>query len=232
MEIDPKLQAILDQIMANYPKVQMTSGYRSPEQNTAAGGAKGSQHLHGNAADLNLSAYSPEEQAQIAEDLRKAGATGFGFYPKSGSLHADIGTPRYWGPNYSKTSLPDTPAWFQQFAGMQGPNAPTAAGTTQMASAQPAAAAATTQPVYAQDLATTMRLIGSKIAPGSIDAPVPMTTEQQAASKVQQGRLADAGKSFAQLAALGAPQDPVQMLRQFDSQRRKPPVLQYPRGLL
>jgi hypothetical protein len=102
---------------------------------------------------------------------------------------------------------------------------------TMMASAQPSAA---TQPapVYAQDLATTMRLIGSKIAPGSIDAPVPMTPEQQAASKVQQGRLADAGKSFAQLAALGAPQDPVEMLRQFDFQRRKPPVLQYPRGLL
>jgi hypothetical protein len=223
MEIDPRLQAILDQIMANYPKVRLTSGYRSPEQNAAAGGAKGSQHLHGNAADLNLSAYPPEVQAQIAEDLRKAGATGFGFYPKSGSLHADIGTPRYWGPNYSKASLPETPAWFQQFAGMQGPIAPTGAGTTQMASAQP---------VYAQDLATTMRLIGSKIAPGSIDAPVPMTTEQQAASKVQQGRIADAGKSFAQLAALSAPQDPVQMLRQFDFQRRKPPVLQYPRGLL
>lgn len=227
--MDPKLQAILDQILASYPKVRLTSGVRTEQQNAAAGGAKGSQHLHGNAADLNLSAYSPEEQAQIAEALRKAGATGFGFYPKSGSLHADIGTPRYWGPNYSKTSLPDTPAWFQQFAGMQGPNAPTAAGTTQMASAQPSA---TTQPVYAQDLATTMRLIGNKIAPGSIDAPVPMTTEQQAASKVQQGRLADAGKSFAQLAALSAQQDPVEMLRQFDFQRRKPPVLQYPRGLL
>ena len=104
---------------------------------------------------------------------------------------------------------------------------------TMIASAQPsAAAAATTQPVYAQDLATTLRLIGSKIAPGSIDAPVPMTPEQQAASKVQQGRIADAGKSFAQLAALSAQQDPVEMLRQFDFQRRKPPVLQYPRGLL
>ena len=104
---------------------------------------------------------------------------------------------------------------------------------TMMASAQPtAAAAATTQPVYAQDLATTMRLIGSKIAPGSIDAPVPLTSAQQAASKVQQGRIADAGKSFAQLAALSAQRDPVEMLRQFDFQRRKPPVLQYPRGLL
>ena len=221
--MDPKLQAILDQILASYPKVRMTSGVRTEQQNTAAGGAKGSQHLQGNAADLNLSAYSPEEQAQIAEALRKAGATGFGFYPKSGSLHADIGTPRYWGPNYSKTSLPDTPAWFQQFAGIQGPIAPTASGTTQMASAQP---------VYAQDLATTMRLIGNKIAPGSIDAPVPMTPEQQAASKVQQGRIADASKSFAQLAALSAQRDPVEMLRQFDFQRRKPPVLQYPRGLL
>ena len=104
---------------------------------------------------------------------------------------------------------------------------------TMIASAQPSAAA-TTQPapVYAQDLATTMRLIGSKIAPGSIDAPVPLTSAQQAASKVQQGRIADAGKSFAQLAALSAQQDPVEMLRQFDFQRRKPPVLQYPRGLL
>ena len=221
--MDPKLQAILDQILANYPKVRLTSGYRSPEQNAAAGGAKGSQHLHGKAMDLSLSAYPPEVQAQITEDLRKAGATGFGFYPKSGSLHADIGTPRYWGPDYTKNSINQGPEWFQKFAGVQGPIAPAAAGTTQMASAQP---------VYAQDLATTMRLIGSKIAPGSIDAPVPMTPEQQAASKVQQGRITDAGKSFAQLAALSAQQDPVEMLRQFDFQRRKPPVLQYPRGLL
>ena len=221
--MDPQLQAILDQILANYPKVRLTSGYRSPEQNAAAGGAKGSQHLHGKAMDLSLSAYPPEVQAQIAEDLRKAGATGFGFYPKSGSLHADIGTPRYWGPDYTRNSINQGPAWFQKFAGVQGQDAPAAAGTTQMASAQP---------VYAQDLATTMRLIGSKIAPGSIDAPVPLTSAQQAASKVQQGRIADAGKSFAQLAALAAPQDPVQMLRQFDFQRRKPPVLQYPRGLL
>ena len=230
--MDPQLQAILDQILANYPKVRLTSGYRSPEQNAAANGAKGSQHLHGKAMDLSLSAYPPEVQAQIAEDLRKAGATGFGFYPKSNSIHADIGAPRYWGPDYTRNSINQGPAWFQQFAGIQGPIAPTAAGTTQMASAQPSAAAATTQPVYAQDLATTMRLIGSKIAPGSIDAPVPMTPEQQAASKVQQGRIADAGKSFAQLAALSAQQDPVEMLRQFDFQRRKPPVLQYPRGLL
>ena len=221
--MDPKLQAILDQILANYPKVRLTSGYRSPEQNAAAGGAKGSQHLHGNAADLNLSAYPPEAQAQIAEDLRKAGATGFGYYSKSGTLHTDIGTPRFWGSDYTKNSINQELPWFQEFAGRQGQDAPTAAGTTQMASAKP---------VYAQDLATTMRLIGSKIAPGSIDAPVPMTPEQQAASKVQQGRLADAGKSFAQLAALSAQQDPVEMLRQFDFQRRKPPVLQYPRGLL
>lgn len=231
--MDPKLQAILDQIMANYPKVRLTSGYRSPEQNVAVGGAKGSQHLSGSAMDLSLSAYPPEVQAQIAEDLRKAGATGFGFYPKSNSIHADIGPPRYWGADYTRNSINQGPAWFQQFAGIQGPAAPTSAAPTQMASAQPSAAApAQPASVYAQDIGTTMRLIGSKIAPGSVTAPTPLTTEQQAASKVQQGRIADAGKAFVQLAALSAQQDPVQLLRQFDSQRRKPPVLQYPRGLL
>lgn len=104
---------------------------------------------------------------------------------------------------------------------------------TMMASAQPSATAATQpNPVYAQDIGTTMRLIGSKIAPGSVTAPTPLTPEQQAASKVQQGQIANAGQAFAQLAALSAQRGPVEMLRQFDFQRRKPPVLQYPRGLL
>jgi Peptidase M15 len=103
---------------AAFPQVQITSGYRDPVHNAEVGGAQGSQHLHGNAIDVSLKGLSEQQKVDVYNWARGNGATGIGYYPSSDSAHFDFrqGTPAAWGGNYSRTSLPQTPPWFQKIA--------------------------------------------------------------------------------------------------------------------
>lgn len=84
--------------------VPIVSAYRSPATNALAGGAKKSQHMTGNAIDVDVSALSiPERQALISE-ARRAGFTGVGVY--NNALHFDTGPERVWGPSRSNASVP------------------------------------------------------------------------------------------------------------------------------
>lgn len=76
-------------------RVKINSGYRSPEDNAAAGGAKQSQHMHGNAMDIDVTGYSIAERVKIIEGLSAAGITGLGI--GTNIIHADIGGRRAWG---------------------------------------------------------------------------------------------------------------------------------------
>ena len=130
-------------LLGRYPELRVTSRDRDPTHNKKVGGAKGSQHLHGNALDISVRGLDPAKQEEITRYAQSVGAKGFGYYPGSSSMHFDTrpSGSAFWGPNYSKTSLGKTPDWFQRFASAPG-DFPTG-GTTQVAQASPDAATGT-----------------------------------------------------------------------------------------
>ena len=73
------------------------SGYRSPSHNKAVGGAKASKHMDGAAFDIAMSNHDPVAFEAAA---RAVGFLGFGFYPRSGFVHVDLGPARQWGERF------------------------------------------------------------------------------------------------------------------------------------
>ena len=73
----------------------VTSAYRSPEANKAAGGAKFSQHMQGTAIDVDIRGMSKAERLDLIAKAFDAGFTGIGV--GSNILHIDQGSPRAWG---------------------------------------------------------------------------------------------------------------------------------------
>ncbi|MCA1776725.1 MAG: DUF882 domain-containing protein [Loktanella sp.] len=70
------------------------SVYRSPEHNRAIGGATRSKHLDGAALDIAMTNHDPVAFEAAA---REVGFLGFGFYPRSGFIHVDLGPARAGG---------------------------------------------------------------------------------------------------------------------------------------
>ena len=69
----------------------VNSGYRSPSYNKRIGGVKDSQHLKGNASDINIKGMTPKEVAKVIEGLIASGKMqqgGIGIYPNF--THYDI----------------------------------------------------------------------------------------------------------------------------------------------
>ena len=73
------------------------SGYRSREHNRRVGGARASKHMDGAAFDISMANHDPVAFEAAA---RKAGFQGFGFYPRSGFIHIDLGPARSWGERF------------------------------------------------------------------------------------------------------------------------------------
>ncbi len=89
-----KLQALRD-LMGKLLIVR--SAYRGPEHNRAVGGATRSKHLDGAAFDIAMSNHDP---AAFEAAEREVGFLGFGFYPRSGFMHVDLGPARQWGERF------------------------------------------------------------------------------------------------------------------------------------
>jgi hypothetical protein len=89
-----RLQALRDRLAK--PLI-VRSAYRSPTHNRAVGGAKGSKHLAGAAFDIAMSNHDP---AAFEAAAREIGFLGFGFYPRSGFIHVDLGPARQWGERF------------------------------------------------------------------------------------------------------------------------------------
>lgn len=83
-ELVQKLEAL--RRMAGGPVV-VTSGYRCPDHNKAVGGARNSYHTRGMAADIWVYAISPQQLAEMAEEV---GFDGIGVYPVQGFVHVDV----------------------------------------------------------------------------------------------------------------------------------------------
>lgn len=89
-----KLQALRDRL--GKPLI-VRSAYRSPEHNRAVGGAPRSKHMDGTAFDIAMSNHDPVAFEAAA---REVGFLGFGFYPRSGFIHVDLGPARQWGERF------------------------------------------------------------------------------------------------------------------------------------
>lgn len=82
----------------------VVSGFRDKRRNAKAGGASKSQHMHGNAVDIDVSDLSKAEQVKLIELASSQGFLGIGVY--GGSLHLDYGGRRAWGPSFHSDSIP------------------------------------------------------------------------------------------------------------------------------
>lgn len=77
-EIDAQLVTYLQKIRQHFGKpVVINSGYRCATHNKRIGGAPGSKHTQGSAADIVVSGVSPAEVAKYAESI---GILGIGLY--------------------------------------------------------------------------------------------------------------------------------------------------------
>jgi len=95
-----KLQALRDRL--GKPLI-LRSAYRSPEHNRAVGGAKASKHMDGTAFDVAMSNHDP---AAFEAAAREVGFLGFGYYPRSGFMHIDLGPARSWGEPFTARAVP------------------------------------------------------------------------------------------------------------------------------
>jgi zinc D-Ala-D-Ala carboxypeptidase len=95
-----KLQALRDRL--GKPLI-VRSAYRSPEHNRAVGGATQSKHMDGTAFDVAMTNHDPVAFEAAA---RAVGFLGFGYYPRSGFIHIDLGPARQWGARFPVRAVP------------------------------------------------------------------------------------------------------------------------------
>lgn len=83
--INKTLVEYLEKIRIHFGKpITITSGYRCPTHNARIGGATGSRHSKGDAADIVVSGVAPSEVAKYAESI---GILGIGLYETSSDGH-------------------------------------------------------------------------------------------------------------------------------------------------
>lgn len=94
--VDPELIRVLEEIrsLIGDKPMKVYSGRRCPEHNQEVGGAKRSQHLIGNAADIAVDGVDPFSVAQVADTVLGSDRGGVGIYDTF--THVDIRAGRPW----------------------------------------------------------------------------------------------------------------------------------------
>ena len=105
--INPQLVKYLQQIRDHFnAPITITSAYRCPTHNSRIGGATGSRHTKGDAADIVVKGRTPREVAKYAESI---GIKGIGLYETSADgyfVHIDTrSTKSFW---YGQNEQPRT----------------------------------------------------------------------------------------------------------------------------
>lgn len=105
--INPQLVKYVQKIRDHFGKsITVTSGYRCPVHNKRIGGATGSRHSKGDAADIVVQGVAPREVAKYAESI---GIKGIGLYETSADghfTHVDTRTTKsFW---YGQNEAPRT----------------------------------------------------------------------------------------------------------------------------
>jgi hypothetical protein len=115
-DTSPDLQKRLKDAFATVglTTVKINSGHRSEAENKAAGGAEESQHLGGNAMDIDVSGMKISERVELIKALSNAGITGIGV--GANIIHADLGGRRAWG-YATSAGGGEVPAWAKPVIG-------------------------------------------------------------------------------------------------------------------
>lgn len=93
--LKPSLVRVLKAIEKHYGrKVVVTSGYRSPDRNRQARGARNSLHMYCAAADVQVEGISKWSLAEYVRTM--PGRGGVGTYCHTESVHIDVGPERDW----------------------------------------------------------------------------------------------------------------------------------------
>lgn len=93
--LKPSLVRVLRTVEKHYGrKVVVTSGYRSPDRNRRARGARNSLHMYCAAADVQVEGVSKWDLAQYVRSM--PGRGGVGTYCHTESVHIDVGPERDW----------------------------------------------------------------------------------------------------------------------------------------
>jgi uncharacterized protein YcbK (DUF882 family) len=105
--MDPALMLLISRVrdlvgVAPQQKIDLISGYRSPQTNAAlrerggehTGVASKSQHMLGKASDIHMPGVALDRLHAAAMSMQ---AGGVGYYPKDGFVHVDTGRVRHWG---------------------------------------------------------------------------------------------------------------------------------------
>lgn len=176
-----QIQNVVQKITQEFPAINVTS--------TSRPGSGTSQHATGNAVDLSLRGLSQDQRASLVQNLtagKYGNVGGLGTYNATGDLlHVDTrsGPKMAWGPNRSRTSLNETPQWFQQSvtAWMGGGSQAQAAGAAMQEQEPRPGGEQAAPPAATPELSTPSS--GAAVAQASVRSETSMM-QQQAPTKV------------------------------------------------
>lgn len=95
--------------------ITITSGHRTEEHNAKVGGAKGSRHVHGDAADISMAGMDDNTKKEMVRRLFANGFNRFITYDKHGHLHVDMhGSKPAFMHNSSAKNLANAPQWLKE----------------------------------------------------------------------------------------------------------------------